>query len=114
MRLLALLEGIGLACVLTENGRQAIEVVRNMDQAFHLLVTDMDMPVHTGWDVIEATQQHRGADFPIIMQTGEAKYSYVQRRAAEFGVTLIDKQDIDNLFVPAVRQALGLAAPADA
>ena len=43
------------------------------------------------------------------MQTGEAKYSYVRRRAAEFGIVLIDKKEIDELLVPAVRAALGLA-----
>jgi CheY-like chemotaxis protein len=72
-----------------------------------LLITDMDMPVHTGWDVIEAAQGHR-PHLPIIMQTGEAKYSYVRRKASEYGVVLIDKRDVPALLVPAVRQALSL------
>ena len=47
----------------------------------------MDMPVNTGWEVIEACRRHR-ADLPIIMQTGEARYTYVKRRAEEFGIVL--------------------------
>ncbi len=42
------------------------------------------------------------------MQTGEARYTYVKRRAEEFGIVLIDKVDVDIQLVPAVRKALGL------
>ena len=107
-RILALLQPLELACVPASNGRQAIEVVQDLSRELHLLITDMDMPVHTGWEVIEAVREHRGLNLPIIMQTGEAKYSYVRRRAAEFGIVLIDKKEIDELLVPAVRQALGM------
>ena len=107
-RILALLQPLALACVPASNGRQAIEVVQDLSRELHLLITDMDMPVHTGWEVIEAVREHRGLDLPIIMQTGEAKYTYVRRRAAEFGIVLIDKKEIDELLVPAVRLALRL------
>jgi len=109
-RLLALLQPLGLECVAVANGRQAIEVVRDPAQTLHLVITDMDMPVHTGWEVIQATREHRGAGLPIIMQTGEAKYTYVRRRATELDIVLIDKTDIDELLLPAVRQALSLDA----
>jgi CheY-like chemotaxis protein len=108
-RILALLEPLDVACVPAKNGREAIEVVRDLSRELHLLITDMDMPVHTGWEVIAAVREHRGVDLPIIMQTGEANYSYVRRRANEFGIVLIDKKEIDELLVPAVRQALGIS-----
>ena len=107
-RLLALLEPFDFNCIPVANGRLAIEVLRDMTQDLQLLITDMDMPVNTGWEVIEAAREHRGAALPIIMQTGEARYSYVQRRAQEFGIPLIDKLDIDVQLAPAVRQALGM------
>lgn len=109
-RVIALLEPLGVDCIPAENGRQAIEVVGNLGRDLDLVVTDMDMPVNTGWEVIEATRLHRGDELPIIMQTGEARYTYVRRRAAEFGIVLIDKTDIDELLVPAVRNALQLDA----
>ncbi len=108
-RLLGLLEPLDLSCIPVGNGRQAIEVLRDGSQELHLVITDMDMPVSTGWDVIEATREHRGADLPIIMQTGEAKYTYVRRRAQELGIVLIDKTDVDDHLVPAVRKALRLS-----
>ncbi len=107
-RLLALLEPFDFNCIPVANGRLAIEVLKDLTQDLQLLITDMDMPVNTGWEVIEAAREHRGAALPIIMQTGEARYSYVQRRAQEFGIPLIDKLDIDIQLAPAVRQALGM------
>ncbi len=107
-RILALIEPLALTCIAVANGREAIEVLRDRSQELHLLITDMDMPVHTGWEVIEAAREHRGEALPIIMQTGEGKYSYVRRRAEELGIVLIDKPDVDALLIPAVRAALDL------
>ncbi len=107
-RLLTLLEPLDLSRIPVANGRLAIEVVKDLSREIHLLITDLDMPVNTGWEVIEAFRQHRADTLPIIMQTGEARYSYVRRRAEEFGSVLIDKTDVDALLVPAVREALGL------
>ena len=107
-RILALIEPLALTCIAVADGREAINVLRDRSQELHLLITDMDMPVHTGWDVIEAAREHRGEALPIIMQTGEGKYSYVRRRAEELGIVLIDKPDVDALLIPAVRAALDL------
>ena len=107
-RILALLEPLELTCIPVGNGLQAIEVLQDRSQELHLVITDMDMPVHTGWEVIESARQHRGEQLPIIMQTGEARYTYVRRRAEEYGIPLIDKLDVDEQLAPAVREALGL------
>jgi CheY-like chemotaxis protein len=109
-KLLAILKPLELQCTAVENGRQAIEVVRDPARTLHLVITDMDMPVHTGWEVIQATREHRGKALPIIMQTGEARYTYVRRRAAELDIVLIDKTDVDELLLAAVRKALSLDA----
>ena len=107
-RILGLLEPLELSCIPVQNGRLAIEVLRDMSQDLHLVITDMDMPVHTGWDVIEAAREHRGLDLPIIMQTGEAKYTYVRRKAEGYGIVLIDKTEINHRLEVEVRNALGL------
>lgn len=106
--LLDLLEPLGLTCIPASNGRQAIEVLEDPSKAVQLVITDMDMPVNTGWEVIEAAYKHRGRDLPIIMQTGEAYYTYVQRRAEKLGVVLIHKIDVNVHLLPAVREALSL------
>ena len=109
-RLLTLLEPLSLACIPVSNGRQAIDVLQDLSRELDLLITDMDMPVHNGWEVIEAARAHRGDALPIVMQTGEAQYAYVRRKAEEFGIALIDKKEINEALVPAVKVALGLPA----
>jgi CheY-like chemotaxis protein len=108
-RLLGLLEPLALTCIAVANGREAIDVLRDLSQDLDLLITDMDMPVNTGWEVIEAARQHRDEGLPIIMQTGEARYTYVRRRAEDFGIVLIDKTDVDERLAQAARLALGLS-----
>jgi CheY-like chemotaxis protein len=110
-RVVALLEPLAVDCIAVRNGREAIEVLQDLSQALHLLVTDLDMPVHHGWDVIEAAWAHRSG-LPVIMQTGEANYPYVRRKAEELGIVLIHKPDVDVLLAPAVRVALGISAGA--
>jgi CheY-like chemotaxis protein len=106
-RIVGLLEPLALTCVPVANGRLAIEVIRDLSRELHLLVTDMDMPVFTGWDVIDAAREHRPS-LPVIMQTGEARYTYVRRKADQYGIALIDKTDVDSHLPAAVRQALRL------
>ena len=106
-RLVGLLEPLALTCIPVANGRLAIEVLKDLSCDLHLLVTDMDMPVFTGWEVIDAAREHRPA-LPVIMQTGEARYTYVRRKAEQYGIALIDKTEVDALLPTAVREALRL------
>jgi CheY-like chemotaxis protein len=108
--LLALLKPLALSCIPVENGRQAIEVLRDLSRELGLVITDMRMPVGSGWDVIKAAREHRGESLPIIMQSGEAKYSDVRLRAEGSGIILMDKAEVRERLVPAVREALRLSA----
>jgi CheY-like chemotaxis protein len=106
-RIIALVEPLGYPCIPAVDGHEAIEVVQDVSRQLSLLITDMEMPHRSGWDVIRAAREHR-AGLPIIMQTGNAQYSYVHRRAAELEIVLIDKVDVNTRILPAVRQALGM------
>lgn len=107
-RLLALLGDLPVDWIAVGDGRAAIEIVEDPSVPLHLLVTDLDMPFRTGWEVIDAFRSHRGAHLPVIMQTGEARYADVRKRAERLGVVLIDKMDVPLRLPGAVRQALGL------
>jgi CheY-like chemotaxis protein len=107
-RLIALLEPAGLNIAQATNGADAIDYVCETSNPLHLLVTDLDMPRRTGWQVIEAVRRHRGPDLPIIMQTGEASYPWVKVKAHELGIILIDKLEIEVKLLPAVLTALRL------
>ena len=105
-RILRLLEPLALSCTAVSNGREAIDLLRDVSHQVDLLVTDMDMPVNNGWEVIDAAREHRGHTLPIVMQTGEAKYTYVKSRAEGLGIVLIDKTEVDIRLAAAVSDLL--------
>lgn len=107
-QIVSLLGPLGLSCLPAAHGGEAIAILRDASQALHLVVTDMEMPVRNGWDVIRAARQHRGEALPIIMQTGQAQYAHVWRLARELDVVLIDKLELAHRLVPAACDALGL------
>jgi len=103
-----MLEGLGLTCVGVEDGLDAAALLQDPAEVFHLAITDFRMPRGSGWRVVEAARAHRGASFPVIMQTAESQYPDVYLRAEEMSVRLIAKDDIYTMLVPAVREALQL------
>jgi CheY-like chemotaxis protein len=103
-----LVEALGLTSVLAEDGLEAAVLLEDLEQEFHLAITDFRMPRKSGWHVIEAARLYRGESFPVIMQTAEAHHADVYTKAEALRVPLIAKDDIHTLLVPAVRLALGL------
>lgn len=58
------------------DGRDAILFVEN--QTYDLIITDWNMPFHSGLDVIKASRA-AGQKCPIVMQTTESDRSYVMQ-----------------------------------
>ncbi len=110
-RLRALLGPLPLELVEAPDGQAAIDVVQDLASPLHLLITDLDMPRRTGWEVIDAVRRHRGPGLPVTLQTGEARYADVRKRAEELGVVLIEKLDVPTRLPAAVCGALGIALP---
>lgn len=104
-RVTALLQGWGLCTVAVNDGRAALAAIE-ADTAHDLLVTDMDMPHFTGFEVIEGWLRAGGRAEAVIMVTGEADSRDVQTRCALHGVRLVHKAAIHLHFEPAVRDAL--------
>ena len=103
-----LLEPLGIDCVAVEDGLAAAALLADRSERFDLVITDFRMPRKSGWHVVDAARLHRGGEFPIIMQTGESQHADVYLKAEAMAVTLIAKDDIQALLVPAVRAALRL------
>lgn len=105
-RVVTLLEGWGLTTVVAHDGRQAIDRLRD-HQSIDLLVTDMDMPFFTGFEVIEAWLRHGRRSEAVIMVTGEADSADVRDRCSAGGIRLIHKIAISAHFAGAVEDAVG-------
>ncbi len=109
-RITALFGHLPIDFIPAYDGQEAIEFIEDESCEIHLLVTDLDMPRRTGWDVIKSFRELRGEALPIIMQTGEAAYPWVKEQAAELGIVLIDKIHVDIKLVEAVCDALDYKA----
>jgi CheY-like chemotaxis protein len=104
-RIIGLFNHDFLRFISARDGQEAIDYIEDLSKPLHLLVTDLDMPRRTGWHVIESLREHR-PNVPVIMQTGEAAYPWVQTQAQELGIVLIDKIHVDISLVAAVEKAL--------
>lgn len=103
-RVAELLTGWGIACVRAVDGREALAVIAR-GEPLDLLVTDLDMPHHSGWDVIDAWLATGRDPRSVVMVTGEADSLDVQRRCATGGIRLIHKLALMTQFERAVRDA---------
>jgi CheY-like chemotaxis protein len=104
-RVAGLLEGWGLRVVVACDGREAIKALED-DLGIDLLVTDLEMPHYTGFEVIEAWYRRGGRPEAVIMVTGEADSADVRHWCAAGGVRLLHKTGIATYFEGAVREAL--------
>ncbi len=107
--ILNLLEPLKVNVITVENGRQAAFFLCDLSQEIDLVITDMTMPGGSGWMAIKVARIQRGDSLPIILQTGAAEFPDVRRRAKRFGINLMDKADLREQLVPAVREALRLS-----
>lgn len=69
MTLADALEAEGYSVTVTGNGAAALVEARQMDPAFDLLVTDLNMPLMSGEDLIRTLRLER-PELPIIVITG--------------------------------------------
>lgn len=106
-RVVGLLESWGLHVIAAEDGRLALKALEQHPY-IRLLVTDLEMPHYTGFEVIEAWYRRGGPASAVIMVTGEADSLDVRHRCAAEGVRLIHKTGIAAYFESAVREAVTL------
>jgi CheY-like chemotaxis protein len=108
-RVVGLLEGMGLRVLSAPDGREALKALE-AHTGIDLLVTDLEMPHYTGFEVIEAWYRRGGAASAVIMVTGEADSLDVRGRCAAEGVRLIHKTGIAAYFADAVHEAVARLA----
>ncbi len=108
-RVVSALETWGLHVTAAPDGREALTLLSS-GLSLDLLVTDLDMPHHTGWDVIDGWLARGGSSEAIIMVTGEADDLGVQQRCEAGGIRLIHKMAFMVQFQGAVEDALAWLA----
>ena len=82
-----LLESFGYACETAADGRSGL--ARFDEGGWDLVLTDLEMPEVSGWDVVEAIR-HRAPTMPILVITAYDDPA-VMRRASGWRVPVIPK-----------------------
>lgn len=75
---------MGAICWQAENGQKALELLR-AEEAFDLMLVDVNMPVMNGLDCVKARQQEGlGPRMKVMMVTTEADNSFIHQ-ALDYG-----------------------------
>jgi len=85
----AMLARLQHTSAMAENGKQALDIFRNKEQHFDLIITDFRMPVMDGLELVENIRK-LDANIPILMITAFGEDRQLQR-VADYHVTLINK-----------------------
>ena len=91
----------GCEVMVAEDGREALRLLR-AHHDIDVVVTDMEMPHFTGFEVIEAWLRAGRSRETIVMVTGEADALWVQERCHQLGVRLLHKLHIETRLEAAV------------
>ncbi len=89
-------ENMECETVCAEDGDQALELLRNAQRPFSLVLMDLLMPVRTGWETIEFIRNEAAwANLPIIAITGLAVSGEELQRLRKMCDHVILKKEFD-------------------
>ncbi len=101
------LEIQGYVCQEVEDGAEALKVIQ--DTQFDLIITDNQMPVMTGLELLQAlTQKPKKLRPPIILLTGHLTEPLEQAAKLAGASAVLTKPVKDQVILSAITRVLGL------
>lgn len=100
-----ILEGRGYRVLATSDPERAIAMLEEDPSPIHLLLTDVVMPSHSGFEVAERVQR-RWPDVQVIFMSGHARETFPEDALPPNARVLIKPISLETLM-SAVRTALG-------
>ena len=94
----------GLDLVEAENGVEALRILA--ERSFDLILLDINMPVMSGFTLLEELQA-RGNDTPVIVVTTEDAQEDIDRAIALGAAAYVMKPVTGPVLVDAIRQVIG-------
>lgn len=101
----AMLRGRGYEVTLAENGRQAVNLFRQRDGGFTLVLLDLTMPVMGGPEAIREIKAIR-PDVPVIVSTGLTEETAMRRFAGAEIAGFIQKPYTLNTLIDKIQSVL--------
>lgn len=100
-----LLEKAGFRTVVTNNGRQALDMIRQSPP--DLVVTDLDMPVMNGLELVEAVHAEF-PNIPIVLATAVGSEAIAAQALGKGAASYVPKRFLDDL-IPTLQRLLAVA-----
>ena len=94
----------GWQVTLAENGKAAIDAVRDAINPFDCVVSDVNMPELDGFELIEAIRKHDD-DLPVLLMTGDPTLDGAVRAINNGAVSYLSKPFDQEMLVAAVARA---------
>lgn len=99
----------GYELVVAGNGAEGLKIVTG--GGIDLVVSDYNMPVMDGLEMIEAIRDNEFAELPIILLTARCERDSLSKRLEPLGVTVFPKPFVASRLVTEIQRRL--SAPAE-
>jgi two-component system, cell cycle sensor histidine kinase and response regulator CckA len=102
----AALERFGYSVVLAENGREGVELLRDLSENIKLVLLDLTMPVMSGEEALYEIRLIR-PDIKVVLSSGFNEAEAIQRFAGKKLAGFLQKPYTARLLAETVQQVLG-------
>jgi two-component system, cell cycle sensor histidine kinase and response regulator CckA len=100
-----MIRGLGFECVEAVNGREALRIIRQREQPFALVLTDLIMPVMSGGELCERLAEERPG-LPILGMSAYPKPTLTTHQAIPPSLRFIQKPFLPSALAQAIRSVL--------
>ncbi len=101
----SLLEKAGYHAVMAGNGREAMDMIRNMPP--DVVITDLNMPEMNGLELVEAVHAHFPG-IPVILATGVGSEEIAAEALRKGAASYVPKRNLRDL-IPTLQRLLAVA-----
>lgn len=82
-----------------ENGKQALEILKNDPEGIAVILLDLIMPEMDGFQVLEVIKENKWTDkMPVLIISGEASVE-IEKKCFDYGISDFIKKPFDNKLV---------------
>jgi two-component system chemotaxis response regulator CheY len=92
----------------TPNGAVALQ--RLTDESVDLIISDMNMPLVSGLELVRVMRDERGSDVPIMLLTARCDQEKLSAQLGPYRVHLYPKPFVPSRLVHDIDRLLGVAA----
>ena len=100
-----MIRGLGFECVEAVNGREALRIIRQREQPFALVLTDLIMPVMSGAELCERLAEER-PDLSILGMSAYPRPTLTTHHAIPPTLHFIQKPFLPGALAQAIRGAI--------